>query len=182
METAEAVYKDTEGIKTERESEPLCLHDRSHSGDRRPLGKGWSRLDEDPYCLQRREGIQMPFTIDPPKGSNIPDGTYKAQLISVESGIPSKYGKMRKWNFLVDVDGQGEDLAGLTSEATGPGTKAFAWLSALTGQTPQVGATIEDPTGKTVLLDIVANEKGYPQINEMRAFVEPAQVEAGIPR
>jgi hypothetical protein len=101
----------------------------------------------------------MPFTIDPPKGSNIPDGTYKAQLISVESGIESKFGKMRKWHFLVDVNGQGEDLAGLTSEATGPGTKAYQWL-----------------------IDVAANEKGYAQISEMRPFVEPAQVEAGLPR
>jgi hypothetical protein len=124
----------------------------------------------------------MPFTIDPPKGSNIPDGTYKAQLISVESGIESKFGKMRKWHFLVDVNGTGEDLAGLTSEATGPGTKAYQWLTALLGEAPQVGKTVDEPFGKTVLIDVAANEKGYAQIQDMRPFVEPTQVEAGLPR
>ena len=124
----------------------------------------------------------MPFTISAGSGPNIPEGTYKAQLIRVESGVPTSYGSARKWYFLVDVNGTGEELAQMTSEATGPSTKAFKWLSALLGQEPQVGTTIEDPTGKTVLVDIAPNQKGYPAIQDMRPFVEPAQVEAGLPR
>lgn len=123
----------------------------------------------------------MPFTITQ-NGPNIPDGTYKAQLLRVEDGIPTAFGTARAWYFLVDVDGTGEELKQLTSENTGPSSKSYKWLTALLGREPQVGETLEDPTGKTVLADIERNKKGFPAIGEMRAIVEPTQVEAGIPR
>lgn len=123
----------------------------------------------------------MPFTIDPPKGANIPDGTYKAQLMNVNS-TTGQFGAQREWYFLVDVNGKGEELKAFTSANTSPSSKAFKWLSALLGRTPQTGETIEDPTGKTVMLVIAKNDKGYPAIVDVMPHVEPVQVEAGIPR
>lgn len=123
----------------------------------------------------------MPFEVTA-SGPDIPDGTYKAQLIRVESGIKSQYGNVRKWFFLVDVNGRGEELSALTSEDTSSQSKAGKWLAALLGRPLVVGETVEDPTGKTVLVDIVRNKKDFPSIGEMRPFSEPTQVEAGIPR
>lgn len=123
----------------------------------------------------------MPFTIDPPKGANIPDGTYKAQLLSVGSSN-GQFGVQREWFWLVDVNNVGEELKAFSSGNTSPGSKAYKWLTALLGRAPQTGETIEDPTGKTVMLEIAKNEKGYPAIQAVLPIVEPVQTEAGIPR
>lgn len=122
----------------------------------------------------------MPFEIT--GGSNVAPGTYKGQLIRVEAGIPTSFGNARKWYFLVDVNGSGEELTALTSENTGPQSKTYGWLTALLGRAPQAGETIEDPTGKTVLIQVEKNEKGFPKIVAVLPHVEPQQVEAGIPR
>lgn len=123
----------------------------------------------------------MPFTIDPPKGANIPDGTYKAQLMNVASS-EGQFGTQREWFWLVDVNGAGEELKAISSANTSPGSKAYKWLTALLGRAPVTGETIEDPTGKTVMLVIAKNQKGYPAIADVLPIVQPQQVEAGLPR
>lgn len=123
----------------------------------------------------------MPFTIDAPKGANIPEGTYKSQLLKVETGN-GQFGPQRKWFWLVDVNGAGEELSVLSSMNTSPGSKAYKWLTALLGRAPVVGESFEDPTGKTVMLNIGPNDKGYPTIKDIIPIVEPVQTEAGIPR
>lgn len=123
----------------------------------------------------------MPFTIEAPKGPDIPAGTYKAQLLKVETG-QGQFGSQRKWFWLVNVDGKGEELSVLSSTNTSPSSKSYKWLTALLGKAPQVGETIEDPTGKTVMLNIGPNDKGYPTILDIIPIVEPVQTEAGIPR
>jgi len=124
----------------------------------------------------------MPFTIGTGGAPNIPDGTYKAQLLRVEDGIPTKFGNSRKWYWLIDVAGTGEELSQLTSENTAPGTVSYRQLVALTGREPAVGETIEDPTGKTVLMDIKRKQNGWPGVEAVRPFVAPTEVEAGVPR
>lgn len=122
----------------------------------------------------------MPFTIG--GGSNIAPGTYKGQLTRVESGIPTAFGTARKWYFLLDVDGKGEELSAMTSENTGPQSKAFRWLKALTGRVPQAGEVIDDPVGKTVMIEVTHNDKGFATVGDLIPIVEPVQTEAGIPR
>lgn len=122
----------------------------------------------------------MPFEIS--GGTSITPGTYKGQLMRVESGVPTSFGNARKWYWLVDVNGQGQELSVLTSENTGPQSKAYRWLTALLGREPQAGERIEDPTGKTVMLTVGTNAKGFATIEGVTAIVEPQQIEAGIPR
>jgi len=121
----------------------------------------------------------MPFEIT--AGQVIDPGTYKAQLTRVEEN-QGQYGMYRKWHFLVDVNGTGEELSVITSGNTGPQSKSFAWLTALLGRVPQAGERIEDPTGKTVLVSVVTNKKGFSTIDSLMPIVEPVQQEAGIPR
>lgn len=123
----------------------------------------------------------MPFTIT--GGDNeFPPGTYKAQLVGVQDGVPTQYGTARRWTWLVDVKGEGKELNDLTSENNGPRTESYKRLEVLIGRKPVKGETIEDPTGKTVLLDIIEKDNGWPKVNQVLPFVEPSQVEAGIPR
>lgn len=123
----------------------------------------------------------MPFTIGANKGS-IPDGTYKAQLIGVQDGIATKFGTARRWSWLLDINGEGKELEQLTSENNAPGTVSYKQLEALIGRKPVVGETLEDPTGKTVMLTIKAKDNGWPGVDSVTPIVEPVQVEAGIPR
>ena len=108
-------------------------------------------------------------------------GSYKAQLLRTEF-VETSFGKGRKWYFLVDVNGEGHEASFLTSMHTGPNSKTYAWLSALLGRSPQAGEKLPDPTGKTVILQLDKNEKGYPKVVALVPHVEPQQVEAGIPR
>lgn len=124
----------------------------------------------------------MPFTITAGSGVNIPDGTYKAQLTGVQDGIPTQYGTARRWSWLLDVNGTGQELNQMTSENNGPQSVSFKQLEALIGRKPVAGETIEDPTGKTVLLTIKQGDNGWPKVASVAAFVSPTEVEAGIPR
>lgn len=121
----------------------------------------------------------MPFEIPTPTA--IEPGTYKAQLEKVETD-EGNFGKYRKWFWIVEVDGKLESLSVLTSAHTGPNSKSYAWLTALLGRAPQAGETIEDPTGKTVLLAISKNDKGFNKVDAVMPIVEPTEVSPGIPR
>ena len=77
--------------------------------------------------------FKIPITQD------IPDGAYTAMLENVEEG-DGNFGKFRRWHWIVDVPGAtGVELiplTQLTSVNTGPQSKSFKQLAALTGQTP----------------------------------------------
>ena len=118
-------------------------------------------------------------------GIDIPDGTYQATLEKVESGVPSQYGQMRKWHWLVQVNDQLQPLSSLSSMNSGPQSKTFAILTALLGQPPKAGDKIADPTGSRVLLTIQNEDKPtgrWPKVTAVLPFTEPQQTVAGIPR
>jgi hypothetical protein len=127
--------------------------------------------------LRRRRHV--PFTIG--GGVDIPDGTYTASLEKVEEG-ESQFGKYRKWHWLLEANGELQTISSVTSTNTGPQSKSYQWLTALIGRTPKAGETLEDPIGKRAILQLVKNEKGFPTVVSVAPFVEPQQVEAGIPR
>ena len=127
----------------------------------------------------------MPFTIGESK--SLAPGTYKGQLIEVSvklketkpgSGVFDEY---RMWDFVAEVDGELVPVSATSSMNTGPKSKAYQWLTALTGRAPQAGETIEDPIGKTVLLTISQKDNGFPKIDLLTAYVEPT-VTDGVPR
>jgi hypothetical protein len=129
--------------------------------------------------LTTERNLHVPFTIG--GGNSIPDGTYTASLEKVEEG-ESQYGPYRRWHWLIEAEGTLQTVTSVSSVHTGPQSKTYQWLTALIGTTPKSGETIEDPIGKRVILQLVKNEKGFPTVVSVAPFVEPQQVEAGIPR
>ena len=125
----------------------------------------------------------MPFTITA-AAVDIAPGTYKGQLESVEVKPTENFGggEYRQWNFLIEVDGKLLPVSATSSMNTGPRSKSYLWLTALLGRAPAAGETIEDPTGKTVLLTIGQKENGFPRIDGVSPFVEPAATVPGVPR
>jgi hypothetical protein len=129
----------------------------------------------------------MPFEITA-GGPDIPPGTYKGTLesVTIEQATvgfngqpPDKY---RLWSFLIDVDGTLVPISATSSMGTSPKTKSYAWLTALLGTAPQSGETIEDPIGKMVLITVSKGDNGFPKVQSLTAYVEPAQAQPGIPR
>ena len=103
----------------------------------------------------------MPFEIAK-SNKDIEPGTYKASLaeVSIKEGESGQY---RLWDFLADVNGELVPVSATSSMNTGPKSKAFQWLTALTGRAPQAGEVIEDPIGKMVLLTISRRTTASPR-------------------
>jgi len=121
----------------------------------------------------------VPFEITAPKG--VEPGQYRGQLTKVESNT-GKFGPQREWFFAVEVDGKLEEHKEITSDNTGPGSKAYGFLKGILGRELQTGEVIDDPVGKTVLLTFVRKPNGYSKLDAIVPIVEPVQTEAGIPR
>lgn len=120
----------------------------------------------------------MPFEI--PTGFNHV-GTFPALLEKVEEDS-GQFGKMRKWHWLVDVEGEVKPFIQYTSANTGSRTISYQQLTALLGRSPQAGERIEDPTGSRCLLTFELNEKGYSKVIAAAPYTEPQQVLEGVPR
>lgn len=125
--------------------------------------------------------FEIPVTVD------IEDGVYVASLAGVEADTGS-FGPFRRWTWLVEVpgkdgaDGSIEELSQLTSANTGPQSKSYAQLTALLGEAPKAGQTIESPNGKRVMVTIVHNDKGFPTVAGVGPYVDPQMAMPGIPR
>jgi hypothetical protein len=130
----------------------------------------------------------VPFKID--KGApDIPPGNYKAQLAGTQIKSGGKFkspdnpdGEYRIWDWLVEKDGELVPFSDTTSIGTTPKTVTFARLTALLGRTPEVGEEIEDPTGKTIVLQIGKKENGWPKVDSVGPYVDPQQTLPGVPR
>ena len=117
-------------------------------------------------------------------GVEIPDGNYPATLAGVteEQG---QFGSFRKWEWLVDVNGEVLPLSSVTSMNTGPQSKAYGYLTALLGRAPKTGEKIEDPTGSRVVLTIGQKDKDgqkWPTVLAVGHYQEPQQTLPGVPR
>lgn len=126
----------------------------------------------------------MPFEIQA-GGPDIAPGTYRGTLEKVEIGegtFNGNTGPIRIWHFLIDVAGTLTPISATSSMGTGPKTKAYAWLTAILGTAPQAGTTVEDPIGKQVLVTVVKKDNGFPKIEQLTQYVEPASVTPGVPR
>jgi len=126
----------------------------------------------------------MPFTIG--SGQNpIPPGTYSGTLESVEvDSISSSFGTkdMRRWHFLIDVNGVLLPVSALSSLNTAPGSKSYQWLKAILRRELLSGEAIEDPVGQRMLVVVENNAKGYAKVVNVLPFTEPEQLMAGVPR
>lgn len=134
----------------------------------------------------------MAFEI--PTESTLEPGTYKAQLVGTAIKSGGKFvspvnpeGKYRVWDWAVEKDGaNGEKelvpFSDTTSINNGSKTKSYARLTALLGTAPKAGDKIEDPTGKTVLLQIVEKENGFSKVEAVIPYIDPQQTLDGVPR
>ena len=125
----------------------------------------------------------MPFQISSGQPTvPVPSGTYTATLESVtrkEGGFAGK--GFRVWRFLADVNGELLPAEGVTSLGTGPSSKTYGWLTAITGSAPAVGSTVEDPIGKRCLVTVIQKD-GYPRVEGVDQFSAPEEVMPGVPR
>lgn len=132
---------------------------------------------------ERKDETALTFNI--PDTVDIPDGVYTAMLQGVEND-KGAFGDFRRWQWLIDVPGEkGTEivpLTQLTSANTGPQSKSYKQLTALLGAAPKAGENIEPPTGKRVTVTINHNEKGFPTVAEVGAYVDPQQTIEGLPR
>lgn len=122
----------------------------------------------------------MPFEIS--KGTGVPAGTFKGQLLRVENDPGGKFGPQRKWYFAVETADEVIEHMEYVSTNTGPGSKTYQYLKGLLGRELQAGEVIEEPTGKTAMLTFVQKANGYSKLESITPIVEPVQTEAGIPR
>ena len=118
--------------------------------------------------------------------TDIADGTYTATLSRVEVEETGGFDNSgyRKWWWMVDVGGVLTEYSSLTSKATGPKSKAYAWLSALLGKPLQSGEKVDAPIGQKALITIARNPKNppYGHIVDVKPFSDPQQVIDGVPR
>lgn len=117
--------------------------------------------------------------------ASVPPGTYTGSLVKVDSEkVNSAYGEkmMWRWTFLLNVNGEGRELDALTSQATSPKSKAYAFLTAILGRPPAIGESLEPPIGKQVLVSVVEKDNGFAKISGLSTYVEPQQTLPGVPR
>jgi hypothetical protein len=120
-------------------------------------------------------------TFQIPDTTPIEPGNYPAVLESVTED-DGKFGKYRRWTFLVEVEDKIVPLTAVTSSNTGPQSKSYQWLTAILGVPPQAGTVLPAPTGKRVMVQIGRNEKNFPTIEHVVTFVSPQTVMDGVPR
>jgi len=100
-------------------------------------------------------------------------GVYPATLIAIETGS-NDFGGFRKWKFRVQTAGGEQELSAMTSDASGPRSKAYAWATALLGHKPT--GEPEELDGKTCQLVLIVNDDGY---NRIDSVLPPAKAESG---
>lgn len=121
----------------------------------------------------------MQFTV----GSNsdvIPAGTYTGILEAVTiKNIVSRFNPngddMREWHFQINVNGDLKPVDGLTSQATGPNSTAYRWLSALLRRDLKAGEQIESPVGQNCLCVVKVSERGFSKVTDVLPAPNPPE-------
>lgn len=111
--------------------------------------------------------------------SDIAPGAYEVTLTAIDGPrtiFPQtgpnagKEVEVLDWTFTTADD---ESVRGTTSKASGPKSKAYAWLTALLGGTaPAVGQRFEldQLLGRMAIATISVNENGWPRIENLSAL------------
>jgi hypothetical protein len=108
--------------------------------------------------------------------TTVEDGTYPATLTNVEN-FEYQDGFLRRWTFAldaVDSDGNPATVDAVSSTALGPKSKAFGWIAALLGRTPEKGEEIRRSmlVGRSCLVTVVLNADGYSKIEAVVAALK----------
>ena len=108
-------------------------------------------------------------------GRPIDPGTYRGIVLSVEPArIETDEGPkdLLRWTFAVDVDGHGEEIDALSSRATSPRSKPYAWVTALLGRIPEPGERLKlgKLAGLSALVSIELDDNNYPKVGGLMAL------------
>jgi hypothetical protein len=130
-------------------------------------------------------------------GPDLPDDVYNVVLTKlVEKEIQTQDGPkdIIEWTFeIFDGDYAETEIKDSTSVATSPRSKAYAWLTALTGGRPlDIDAEVDESAiiGQMAVATIQRNDKGWPKIvtlsavpksSQQRAFAERMGVQTTAP-
>lgn len=133
-----------------------------------------------------------------PGGPDIPDGVYPVILTAISdvrtvtAQRGAKAGQdvdLIDWTFAIDGgEHEGVEISASTSTASGPKSKMFSYLTALSGgRAPTIGQSFEkaELIGRTALATIRKDESGWPRIENLGALptvapkAAPAKAEAG---
>lgn len=130
---------------------------------------------------------------DPTNGggaADIPDGQYVIRLVRLEDYEPGQYGPRVKWVFnlwnaqsqqpvVYEDSGQPYEWWRLTSTKTGEKSTARKYMEALLNRQVVPGdsgaALAQEVIGKYALAMIATNEDGYPEIVNIKPYVQQAQ-------
>lgn len=125
----------------------------------------------------------MPFITVNQSGPDIEDGVYPVILVDIKGPktVMAQRGPkagqeidLLDWEFAVD-DGarEGTVISSSTSTASGPRSKMFAYITALSnGVAPAIGANFEkqDLVGRRALATIRKDDTGWPRIENLGAM------------
>jgi hypothetical protein len=122
------------------------------------------------------------ITINPGAGIEVPPGVYPVTLVEISGPrvIVPQSGpnagqevEILDWQFAIDEgDLDGTQIDATSSTSSGPRSKLYAWITALTGQQPAVGQqfTPEDLKGRRAYATIVMNDQGWPRVEALTAI------------
>jgi hypothetical protein len=97
----------------------------------------------------------------------LPAGVYPAVLDGIREG-ENDYGGFRRWRFSVTTPEGERMVTAMTSDASGPKSKAYKWASTLLGRKP--GTDEEQLVGLGCQLHLIVNEEGF---NRIEALLPP---------
>ncbi len=97
----------------------------------------------------------------------LPAGVYPAILEGIEVG-ENDLGGYRKWRFAAETAEGVRAVTAMTSDASGPKSKAFKWATVLLGRKP--GDAEEQLVGLPCRLHLIVNDEGF---NRVEALLPP---------
>jgi len=107
--------------------------------------------------------------------TEIDDGMYEAELVSVSTTDIPEWGERWRWSFRVVLEeDEIVEVNGLTTTKFSTRSKAYRWFSALANREPGVGEEVdlEELVGKKALIEVKNVQRGEFKISNV-ADVKP---------
>lgn len=92
------------------------------------------------------------------------EGIYPAVVTGITEGS-NEFGGFRKWAFEVTTPSGPHSLTAMTSDASGPRSKAYRWASTLLGHKPT--GEEEALVGLACQLHLIVNDDGFNRIESV---------------
>jgi len=102
--------------------------------------------------------------------TEIDDGMYEAELVSVSTTDIPEWGERWRWSFRVVLEeDEIVEVSGLTTTKFSTMSKAYKWFSALAGREPEIGEEVDldELVGKKALIEIKNVQRGEFKISNV---------------